>query len=493
MKNNNQQQDALVYSRIPPHDKDLEEAVLGAILMDAPAYDIAREIINQPEIFFKDEHQKVYASILAIEQRGGKIDLLTVSEYLNTHYKTEAVNWAYFTAQLMLNVVSSAHVEEHANILLDKYRYREQIKIGASLVSDAYLQEQDSEDLINRATTQLMDLSALAKQDSVVSASTAVMDSMNEIETVMGSDSHLIGIDTGIKGINDITFGWMGGDVNIIAARPGQGKTSFALHLLMSTQKSHYHEKKSALFFSLEMSTSQLTKRMQSNVSGVRLDSLMKGMINNDELDRLNNASFEIGSMNFFIDDQAGLTIPQIRARSKRIKKMHGLDIIFVDYLQLIRPVEEKGRNRDQVIGEITRGLKAIAKDFNVPVIALSQMSRDVEKRGDTRPKLSDLRESGNIEQDASVVMFIYHYNDEMNGNPRTDIVIAKNRNGSVGDVPVVFDRTKQKWHDYNDTTEQFQTPLTKYDNPMAGISGVSRDTNKQINAFGDSVDDIPF
>lgn len=485
--NNNNPNNALVYGRIPPHDKEIERAVLGAILIESNAYDIVREIIPYPECFYIQEHSLIYEAMLAIERKGGKIDMLTVTEYLTTKRPGLNENWAFYVANIGMDVVSSAHIIEHAGIVMDKYRYREQIKIGAALVSEAYKQDEDSETLIDGATGKLMDLSALAKQDSILSASSAVMGAMNEIEEVMSKDVALLGIDTGLSGLNDITFGWQPTDFNIVAARPAQGKTSLALHLLMATQKSHYHEKKSALFFSLEMSTSQLIKRMQSNISGVSLDRILKGHINDTELSELSAKSGEIGGMRFFIDDQAALTIPQIRARAKRVKKLHGLDIVFVDYLQLIRPVDQRSNNRDQAIGEITRGLKLIAKELEVPVIALSQMSRAVESRSDQKPKLSDLRESGNIEQDASVVIFIYHaVNSE--GRPESQLVIAKNRNGSVGDIPVVFDKPKQRWYDAS------SAPDTAFGNPSAGITGVYREPPAAKTIFGDSVDDMaPF
>src|SRR5690606_18784635 len=271
-------------------------------------------------------------------------------------------NWAYFVTQLTMNIVSSAHVLEHAGIILEKYRLRESIRIAHDVIKDSYEQEKDSEDIIDTATTALIDLSGMAKQDTVIHASSAVMESMQEIEELMNSEKPLLGIDTGFNSLNEITYGWQDTDLIILAARPGGGKTSLALHFAISTQKSLFHEKKSGLFFSLEMSTGQLMKRIQANLSGIPLDRVLQGRINRIDLDNLTAVSTEIGGMKLHIDDQAGLSIPQIRARAKRVKKKHGLDWILVDYLQLISIKESKGKNRDQVIGEITRGLKGIAK-----------------------------------------------------------------------------------------------------------------------------------
>lgn len=459
----------LLYGKIPPQDTDLEAAVLGAIILEPFSFDEVRDVIDTCDIFYKEEHQHVYSALLAIEARGGKADLLTVTEYLNTHNAQSQWNWAYFVTVLTSNIVSSANISEHARIILDKYRYRESIRIASEMIKESYEQDQSPESLIDTATSKLIDLSGLANQDSLIHVSTAAMQSMHDIEDLMNKDASLIGIDTGIKSLNDIIYGWQDTDLILLAARPGKGKTSLALHFLLSTQKSSLHEPKTGIFFSLEMSSGQLMKRKQSNISGIPLDRVMQGKINNDELDTLMRISAEIGGMNIFIDDQAGLTIPQIRARVKKIKKKKGLDFIIVDYLQLIVPTYGRSnKNRDQEIGEITRGLKQIAKEMNIPVIALSQMNRAVETGGDKRPKLSSLRESGNLEQDASVVIFIHHSIDGITGSHTTELIVEKNRNGKTGSVPVYFDGEKQRWGDMEDVSNQFPGMIP--DNPAAGI-----------------------
>jgi replicative DNA helicase len=478
MKNRKDATDPILYGKIPPQAIDLEVAVLGAIILESYIFDEVRDLIDSENVFYKDEHQRIYRAFLAIEARGGKIDLLTVTEWLNKNNPIDGHNWAYFVTQLTMNIVSSAHVVEHACIILEKYRLRESIRIAHDVIKDSYEQEKDSEDIIDAATTQLIDLSGMAKQDTVIHASSAVMESMQEIEELMNSEKPLLGIDTGFNSLNEITYGWQDTDLIILAARPGGGKTSLALHFAISTQKSLFHEKKSGLFFSLEMSTGQLMKRIQANLSGIPLDRVLQGKINRIDLDNLTAVSTEIGGMKLHIDDQAGLSIPQIRARAKRVKKKHGLDWILVDYLQLISIKESKGKNRDQVIGEITRGLKGIAKDLNVPIIALSQMNRSIETSGSKRPKLSDLRESGNIEQDASVVMFIHHGIDE-NGNDMTEIIVEKNRNGKTGSVRVLFDKAKQRW---SDMSNDFP------DNPTTGIT-----PNSFRGKYLDSDEETPF
>lgn len=459
----------LLYGRIPPQDTDLEAAVLGAIILEPFSFDEVRDVIDTADVFYKEEHKHVYSALLAIEARGGKADLLTVTEYLNTHNAKSQGNWAYFVTILTSNIVSSANISEHARIILDKYRYRESIRIASEMIKESYEQDQSPESLIDTATSKLIDLSGLAKQDSVTHIAGAAMSAMHEVEELMNKDAPLLGIDTGIKSLNEITYGWQDTDVIILAARPGQGKTSLALHFLLSTQKSRFHGKKSVMFFSLEMSTGQLMKRLQSNVSGIGLDRVMQGKINKDELMNLTSVSTELGGMNIHFDDQAGLTIPQMRARVKRVKKKHGVDLVVVDYLQLVTPVfGRSNKNRDQEIGEITQGLKKMAKDFGIPVLALCQMNRSIETGSDKRPKLSSLRESGNIEQDASVVIFIHHGIDGITGDYTTELIVEKNRNGSTGSVPVYFDRAKQRWGDLEDVSNQFPGMIP--DNPSAGI-----------------------
>lgn len=479
--------DGLLLAQKPQYDKDIERAVLGAIIIDPSAYDNVREIIEFPECFYVDEHQRIYDSMLCIEQKGGKIDLLTVTEHLRTHHDIQGVNWAYFVTELASGIVTSAHVAEHAFIVVDLYRYRQLTIIGSELIQESFRRDEESEVLIDVTTSKLMELSSLIKQDSIVTAATAVMDSMNEIEEIMAKESPLLGIDTGIKTLNELTYGWQDTDLSIIAARPGQGKTSLALHFLLSTQMSSLHQPKNILFFSLEMSTSQLMKRLQSNLSGIEMNKIFTGKLSDTEFNKLNEASMKIGGMNIWIDDKAGLTTQQIRARTKRLKKLHGVDMVVVDYLQLITPINPKGKTENQYIGEISADLKRIAKDMNVPVIALCQMNRGIENRN-TPPKLSDLRSSGSIEQDASVVIFIHSYMNEEN-KWCTDLVVEKNRNGSVGTVPVVFDRIKQRWYDAESTPDDvFAQPEGVFDNPFAGIN-----PPKKENIFGDNLEDVPW
>jgi len=483
---------SLVYGKIPPQATELEEAVLGAIMLEKDKMAEVLEIIQSPDCFYVNAHQKIYAAVRSLFDKGMPVDLLTVTEELRKSNELEIVGGAYFLTKLTMNVVSSAHVEAHARIVMEKFIQRELIRISGEVISDAYEDSTDVFDLLDKAETGLYEITDKHLRKNFKSLTEVLAETLKDIEAAKNSKSDVTGVPSGFVELDRATAGWQKNALIIVAARPAVGKTAFTLNLAMNAAMNSEHPFPVA-FFSLEMGAGELVKRMLSAVTEVSMDAITKGRMEEHEFVQLTQRMHKLSKMPIFLDDQAALNIFELRAKARRLKQRHDIQMIVIDYLQLMSGGGGNGPgNREQEISKISRDLKALAKELEIPIIALSQLNRAVESRKESKvPQLSDLRESGAIEQDADMVMFLYrpeYYGIENNemGEPiegETHIHIAKNRSGSTATIKLQFIKEYQKFVDLPD--HSFGNFKSLGENPQAGI-------RKDSSGFGDSKLFIP-
>jgi replicative DNA helicase len=432
----------MVYGKVPPQAKDLEEAVLGAIMLEKSAFDAVIEILK-PECFYVEANQRIFRTMQALAQKSSPIDILTVVEELKTREELEMVGGPYYVTKLTNMVVSSANIEAHARIVMQKFIQRELIRISGEIIGDAYEDATDVFDLLDDAESKLFEITNNHLRKNFDSIDAVLVKTLQRIEDLRNKNEDISGVPTGFPSLDKITFGWQSTDLIILAARPSVGKTAFALNLARSAALDP-HKPTAVAFFSLEMSSSQLVQRILSAESEIWLEKIARGKMEDHEMQQLYKRGIQrLANAPIFIDDTAALNIFELRAKCRRLKNKHNVGLILIDYLQLMSGAgENRNANREQEISRISRDLKGLAKELQVPIIALSQLSREVEKRkdGNKMPQLSDLRESGAIEQDADMVMFLYRpeYYDitsnEMGESNRgeTHVRIAKHRNGSL-------------------------------------------------------------
>ena len=490
----------LQQGKIPPQALELEEAVLGAMLIDKKGVDEVIDIL-QPDAFYKISHQLIFDAIYQLFQGSQPIDLLTVSSELRKKGKLEAVGGEFYLVQLSQRVASSAHIEFHARIILQKFIQRSLIKISNEIIESAYKESTDVFDLLDEAESKLYDVTQGNIKKSSETAQNLVLEAKKKIEEISKRDG-LSGVSTGFEKLDKLTSGWQPSDLIIIAARPGMGKTALTLSMARNIAVG---KQIPVAFFSLEMSSVQLITRLISSETGLSSEKLRTGKLADHEWQQLNVKVTDLEKAPLFIDDTPSLSIFDLRAKARRLSSQHGIKLIVVDYLQLMTAgASSKTGNREQEISTISRNLKALAKELNIPVIALSQLSRAVETRGGTkRPMLSDLRESGAIEQDADIVSFIYrpeYYNiDEWDDDERTpsegqaEFIVAKHRNGGLDNIRLKFVGHLGKFEDLDsfDSPFEFQSKMNPNDAAIDPANLPSPDA-----AFGnfDGVDDdSPF
>lgn len=432
------------YGKIPPQAIQLEEAVLGAIMLDKSALDTAVEILH-PQCFYVDAHQRIFKAFMAMSQRSMPIDVLTVVEELNCTGGLDAVGGPYAITKLTNNVVSTANVETHARIILQKFIQRELVRISGEIMHDAYEEGADVFNLLDASETKLFNITNHYLKNDFYSNGALVAKVLTRVDDLRHKPQAITGVSSGFNCIDKITFGWQATDLIIVAARPGVGKTALALNFARNAAL-HPVNPVAVGFFSLEMSALQLEQRMLSAESNIPLQQINRGKMEEHEYRQFMAKGVQrLERAPIFIDDSAALNIFEFRAKARRMVNKHNVGLIIIDYLQLMGGSMERPANREQEISHISRNLKALAKELNVPIIALSQLSRAVETRRDAvkMPQLSDLRESGAIEQDADMVLFIYrgdYYGANTNEHGETThgetlIKFAKHRNGSVGNV----------------------------------------------------------
>jgi replicative DNA helicase len=446
----------LVYGKVPPQAPELEEAVLGAAMLEKDTFAQVLEIIQSEDCFYVDAHQKIYAAMRRLFDKGTPVDLLTITEELRRSNELEIVGGAYFLTRLTMSVLSSAHVEAHARLVMEKFIQRELIRISGSVISDAYEDSTDVFDLLDKAESGLYEITDKHLRKNFKSLQEVLARTITEIDESRKKTDEVNGVPSGFAALDRITGGWQKTDLIILAARPAVGKTAFTLNLAMNAAM-HAGKEFPVALFSLEMGAGQIVKRMLAAVTEVTMDAITKGKMAEHEFIQMSQRMTKLAKAKIFIDDQAALNIFELRAKARRLKQKHDIQMILIDYLQLMQASVDKGGNREQEISKISRDLKALAKELEVPIIALSQLNRSVETRKESKvPQLSDLRESGAIEQDADLVMFLYrpeYYginNDEMGQTieGQTHIHIAKHRNGSTGEVKVRFIKEYQKFVD---------------------------------------------
>jgi replicative DNA helicase len=435
---------SLMFGKIPPQAKDLEEAILGAIMLEKAAFDTVVEILK-PECFYVEAHQKIYKAMQGLAIKSLPIDLLTVVEELKFREELDFVGGPYAVTKLTNAVVSSANIEAHARIVLQKFIQRELIRISGEIIGEAYEDSTDVFDMLDLAETKLFEITNNHLRKNFDDIETVLVKTINRIEEMRNRQDEMTGVPTGFPSLDRLTYGWQPTDLIILAARPSVGKTAFALNLAR-TAALHPTRPTAVGFFSLEMSSSQLVQRILSAESEIWLEKIARGKLEEHEMKQLYKKGIDrLSKAPIFIDDSAALNIFELRAKCRRLKNKHNIGIIIIDYLQLMSGSADRNSNREQEISKISRDLKGLAKELQVPIIALSQLSREVEKRkeGNKIPQLSDLRESGAIEQDADMVMFLYRpdYYDvttnEMGESNKgeTFVKIAKHRNGSLDTI----------------------------------------------------------
>ncbi|KAF2342544.1 replicative DNA helicase [Flavobacterium tistrianum] len=433
--------------KLPPQALDLEEAVLGAMMIDKKGVDDVIDIL-QAEAFYKDAHKHIFEAILQLFTETQPIDILTVSTQLKKNGKLDLAGGDFYLIQLTQKIASSAHIEFHSRIILQKFIQRSLIRISSEIIEASYDESADVFDLLDQAESKLYEVTQGNIKRSSETAQSLVLQAKKKIEEISKKEG-LSGVETGFHNLDKLTSGWQPSDLIIIAARPAMGKTAFVLSMARNIAIQYGH---GVALFSLEMASVQLITRLISSETGLSSEKLRTGKLEPHEWTMLSTKVKDLEKAPLFIDDTPSLSIFDLRAKCRRLASQHGIKIIIIDYLQLMTAGgnAKGGGNREQEISTISRNLKALAKELNVPVIALSQLSRAVETRGSSkRPLLSDLRESGAIEQDADIVSFLYrpeYYKieewDDEEASPtagQAEIMIAKHRNGGIENIRLKF------------------------------------------------------
>ncbi len=432
--------------KLPPQAVDLEEAVLGALMLEKDALTTVIDILK-PESFYKETHQLIYEAILQLFDNSEPIDLLTVTNQLRKMGDLEKIGGAYYISGLTQRINSAANIEFHARIVSEQAIKRELINIASEIETEAYEDTTDTFVLLDKVEQRIFGVSEANIRKNYADMRSIMREAISDLESKKLRKDGLTGVPTGFNALDRITSGWQKSDLVIIAARPGMGKTAFILSAMRNAAVDFGH---SVAIFSLEMSAVQLANRLISAEAQLESEKIKKGNLADYEWEQLYHKTTGLTEASIFIDDTPALSIRELRSKCRRLKAQHNIELIVVDYLQLMSGDSSKnaGGNREQEIASISRAMKNLAKELDVPVIALSQLSRAVESRGgDKRPQLSDLRESGSIEQDADMVMFLYRpeyygFSEDENGQPvqgTGEVIIAKHRNGALDTIRLKF------------------------------------------------------
>lgn len=460
----------LEQGKLPPQALDLEQVVLGAMMIDKKGVDEVIDILS-PHAFYKESHRYIFEAVFKLFENSEPIDLLTVSSQLRKDGKLDMIGGDFYLISLTQKVSSSAHIEFHARIILQKFIQRSLIKISNEIIEEAYDETKDVFDLLDNAEAKLYEVTQGNVKKSTETAQSLVIQAKKKIEEISNKEG-LSGIPSGFTKLDRLTSGWQPSDLIIVAARPGMGKTALTLTMARNIAVDQNFP---VAFFSLEMSSVQLITRLISSETGLSSEKLRTGKLEKHEWEQLNVKVKSLEKAPLFIDDTPSLSIFDLRAKARRLASQYGIKMIVIDYLQLMTAGgSQKGGNREQEISMISRNLKALAKELNVPVIALSQLSRAVETRGGSkRPLLSDLRESGAIEQDADIVAFIYrpeYYKieewDDEDRSPtegQGEFIVAKHRNGGLDNIRLKFIGHLGKF----DNLEDFDTPFGEFHSKM--------------------------
>lgn len=473
--------------KVPPQAIDMEEAVLGAIMLEKEAV-IAILDILKPESFYKDSHRKIFKAIADLSAREYPVDLYTVTEELRAHNELDSAGGPVYLSQLTSKVVSAANVDFHARIVAQKFIQRELIRVSTEIQTRAFDDTWDVTELLDYSENELFQIAEGNIKREVSPINMVIKEAIREIEEAGKREDALVGIPSGFSKLDRLTSGWQKSELIIIAARPSMGKTAFALS--MARNMAIEHGKKVAVF-SCEMSSIQLVNRLIIAETDIAGDKIRNGRLTEEEWKQLDTRIKKLIQAPIYIDDTPAISIFELRAKCRRLMAQHKLDVIIVDYLQLMSGPDNAG-SREQEVSNISRSLKSIAKELNVPVIALSQLNRSVEMRGGTkRPLLSDLRESGAIEQDADMVVFIHRqekfglltFDDGSSTKGIAEIILAKNRNGPVDDVKLRFREEKAQFVDL----EEFDLDVVGEMNGTQSITLGSKMNHDRFRGHSDS------
>lgn len=424
--------------RIPPQSIEAEQSVLGSMLIDKEVIPVIMEILK-PEDFYRPDHKEIYDVIIELFDRAQPIDLITVSERLRLHGKLELVGGLEYLSNIATEVPTTANVKNYAKIVEEKALLRRLIRASSDIVDLGFNASEEVSFILDKAEQNIFDILQKRSSQGFVPIKDVLVETFNKLEDLYNNSGNITGIPTGFTDLDFKTAGLHNSDLVLIAARPAMGKTAFALNL---AQYAAVQAKVPVALFSLEMSKEQLVNRMLCSEAMVDANRMRTGKLEDTDWQKVAKALGPLSEAPIFIDDTPGVSITEIRAKCRRLKLEHNLGLVVIDYLQLMQGSKSKSENRQQEISEISRSLKVLAKEINIPVICLSQLSRAAETRTDHRPILSDLRESGAIEQDADIVMFLYrddYYNPETEKKNIAEVIIAKHRSGSTGTVELVW------------------------------------------------------
>ncbi|MFN3695832.1 MAG: replicative DNA helicase [Pseudobdellovibrio sp.] len=443
-QNNNKQ----ISQKIPPQDIEAEFSVLGGLMLDSEAFDQVADIIEIAD-FYTPAHQIIYKAILELHQKTQPIDLITVKNHLESKNELDQIGGPEYLLTLLDKVITSANIDSHAKIIKEKSLLRKLIHTSTGIIEKSFSHDYSDVDwLIDYAESEILKVGEEKSSSGLIGSTEIVTASIKKIEELYQRKADVTGVPSGFTDLDKMTAGLHGGELIIIAARPSMGKTAFSLNVA-----SHMalRAKKAVAYFSVEMGKESLMMRLLAGESKISMGELRNGRIQDASWPKLIQAAGLISESKLFIDDTSGISPFEIRARCRRLKAQHGLDCIMIDYLQIMQ-LKQKVDSREREVSEISRSLKAIAKELNVPVIALAQLNRGVEGRSDRRPMLSDLRESGSIEQDADVIMMLYrddYYDkDDQDKQGHAEVIIGKQRNGPTGTVKLRFDAKTNKFRD---------------------------------------------
>ena len=435
--------------RVPPQNVEAEQSVLGAMMIEREAISKVSEIIR-PEDFYREAHRLIYNAMMELFNKNEAVDLVTVVEILRRDDKLEVVGGISYVSALANSVPTAANVMYHARIVEEKALLRQLITTATHVAGMGYEANEDVTVIMDKAEKMILEVANRKAGQEFASIKNIIFDVFDRVSELYSSKGGITGLSTGFKDLDKLTSGLQPSDLILIAARPSMGKTAFVLNI---AQNVAIKEKQAVAFFSLEMSKEQLVQRMLCAEAPIDAQRLRIGELENNDWDKLVRAADRLAAAPIFIDDTAGITVMEMRSKARRLKIEHDLQLIIIDYLQLMQGSvgSSRSENRQQEISEISRSLKALARELKVPVVALSQLSRGVESRQVKKPMLSDLRESGSLEQDADIVAFLYredYYDPETEHKNITDVIIAKHRNGPVDSIQLFFHKQFTKFSD---------------------------------------------
>jgi replicative DNA helicase len=435
----------LLIDRTPPQNIEAEQAVIGAIFLEPSAIVLAAEILV-PEDFYRSAHQKIFEAMLELNESGKAVDLVTVSEKLAASDMLEDVGGVSYLSELSVSVPTAANIGYYARIVEEKSLLRRLIHTATEIATAGYTREDEVEELLDEAEKRIMEVAQRKNAGAFQNIKDILVRTYDNIEMLHNRKGEVTGIPTGFSELDRMTAGFQRNDLIIVAARPSVGKTAFALNI---AQNVGTKTDENVAIFSLEMGAEQLVMRMLCAEGNINAQNLRTGALTEEDWRKLTMAMGSLSNSGIYIDDTPGIRISEIRSKCRRLKQEHGLGMVVIDYLQLIQGSGRMKENRQQEVSEISRSLKALARELEVPVIALSQLSRGVEQRQDKRPIMSDIRESGSIEQDADIVAFLYrddYYDKESENKNIIEIIIAKQRNGPTGTVQLAFVKEYNKF-----------------------------------------------